>query len=84
MKMEFKKLELKKEGNWLKRTINNPHTKKSALFTVLGAAGGALYFYFTQGQHMEVITTGDFVKTALLGAAFGLFVTNSPCARGKC
>ncbi|MFO7827670.1 MAG: hypothetical protein R6V23_03535 [Bacteroidales bacterium] len=82
--MEFKKLEIQEESNWFKRFIKSPHTKKSILFTIIGAGVGFLYFYLTQGKDMNIIETGDIVKSMLVGGFFGFFITNSPCARNKC
>ena len=82
--MEFKKLELEPESGWIKRTIKSPHTKKTIVYTLIGAAGGFLYFYLTEGKHMDVITTTDVVKSLFIGGFFGFFITNSPCARGRC
>jgi hypothetical protein len=82
--IEFKPLDIGPKQSWLKRTIHSPHTKKTILFTVLGAAGGFLYFYFTEGQHMTEIPTGNIIKSILIGSFFGIFITNSPCARNKC
>lgn len=82
--MEFKQLDIKPEGNWFRRTFLSAHAKKSLLFTAIGAIGGLTYFYFTEGKDMDVISTGEIFKSMLFGAFFGLFITNSPCARGRC
>ncbi len=82
--MEFKKLELEPELGWIKRTMRSPHVKRTVVYTILGAIGGFLYFYLTEGKHMNVITTGDILKSIFIGGFFGFFITNSPCARGKC
>ena len=82
--MEFKQLELKKESNRFKRIIRSPHTKKSIIYTSIGAVGGLLYFFLTEGKHMDVIITGDIIKSMFIGGFFGFFITNSPCARNKC
>lgn len=82
--MEFKKLELEPESNWFKRTIQSKQTKRTILFTILGAFAGFLYFYFTEGKNMDVIQTSDILSSMLVGGFFGLFITNSPCARNKC
>jgi hypothetical protein len=84
MKIETKKLVIKPEGNWVKRNLWSPHAKRSWLYIVLGAIAGFLYFYITEGKHMDVITSGDVLKSLLIGGFFGLFITNSPCARGRC
>ena len=82
--MKFKKLEVNKESNWLKITIQARHTRKTIIFMVIGAIAGFLYFYFTEGIHMDTIASGDILKSAIIGGFFGFFITNSPCARNKC
>lgn len=82
--MKFKKLELEPESSWLIRTLKNKHTRRSLVFIIFGATVGVLYFYFTEGRHMDDILTGDILKSMLIGGFFGFFITNSPCARNKC
>ncbi len=82
--MEFKKLELSQESSWFKRTIRSKHIQKSILFIALGAVGGFFYFYFTEGKNMDIITSKDIFNSALFGGFIGFFITNSPCARGRC
>jgi len=83
-KMEFKKLEIKEEGNWIQRKIKNPHTRKTLLYILLGAVAGFLFYYFTEGMNMDAMPRGEIVQSILVGAFFGFFITNSPCARGRC
>lgn len=82
--MKFKELELKQEGSWLKRFVKSKHNQKSAIYTLLGMVGGVLYFYFSQGEQMEVIPVKEVIRSAFFGGFLGFFFTNSPCARGKC
>lgn len=82
--MEFKQLDIKPEGSWIKRVISLPHVKKTIIYIVLGAIVGLLYYYFTEGKQLDNISFGEIVKSMLIGGFFGFFVTNSPCARGKC
>jgi H+/Cl- antiporter ClcA len=82
--MEFKKLEIKEDGNWLQRQIRKPHTKKTLLYILLGAAAGFLFYYFSEGMHMDVMPRGEIIQSIFVGAFFGFFITNSPCARGRC
>ena len=84
LKMEFKKLELNQDSNWFKRTIRSKHTKRSIIFTSIGAIAGFLYFFLTEGKYMDVITSGDIIQSLLVGGFLGFFITNSPCARGRC
>lgn len=83
-RFDFKKLEVEKDKNWFKRNFGSQHAKRTILFATVGAIGGVLYFYFTEGKNMAVIETGDIIKSMMLGAFLGVFITNSPCARGRC
>ena len=82
--MEFKKLEIKEEGNWFQRQIRKPHTKKTLIYIILGAVGGFVFYYLTEGMHMDAMPRGEIVQSVLVGAFLGFFITNSPCARGRC
>ncbi len=82
--MEFKQLDIKPEGSWIKRTLELPHTKKTIIYIVLGAVAGLAYFYFSEGKQIANITSGEIFKSMLVGGFMGFFITNSPCSRGKC
>jgi hypothetical protein len=82
--MEFKKLELSTQENWFRRTFLSKHAKKTLLYIAIGATASFLYFYFTEGKNLDVITAGDVFNSTLIGSFFGFFLTNSPCARGRC
>ncbi len=82
--MEFKQLDIKPEGSWLKRTFESKHTRKTLIYIVLGAIAGFVFFYLTEGKQFSEITSGDVFKSMFFGGLLGFFVTNSPCARGRC
>ncbi len=82
--MEFKKLELKPQGSWLKRTFKSEQTKKTWLFVAIGLVAGVLFFYVTEGHKINGLKVSDFAQSAFIGAFIGFFITNSPCARGRC
>lgn len=82
--MEFKKLEIKQEGSWLKRLVNSKQFKKSVLFILIGAIAGLVYTYFTQGQVLSELAKEEIYRNMFTGAFIGFFITNSPCARGRC
>ena len=82
--MEFKQLDIKPEGSWLKRTIESKHARKTVVYIVLGAIAGFVFFYFTEGKQIDNITAGEIAKSMFFGGFLGFFVTNSPCARNKC
>lgn len=82
--MEFKKLEIKPEGSWLKRTITSKHFKKTILYILIGAVAGFIYYYLTEGQKLEIMSLKEIGKNMLFGGFFGFFITNSPCSRGRC
>ena len=82
--MQFKQLDLKPQGSWFSRTLNSPRFRTTLIAILAGAAIGFLFFYFTEGRQMTHIPGKEIVKSLLIGGFFGFFVTNSPCARGRC
>jgi hypothetical protein len=82
--MEFKQLNIKPEGSWIKRALASPHSKKTIIYIVLGAIAGFLFTYLSAGKPFAELGSGEIVQSVLIGAFFGLFITNSPCSRGKC
>lgn len=82
--MEFKQLELKSETSFFKKIIQSKRLKKSLIYIFIGALAGFIYFYFTEGRQLAEITTGDVLNSVLIGGFLGFFITNSPCARGRC
>ena len=82
--MEFKQLDLKPQGSWIRRTISAPRFKTTAIAIVVGAVLGFLFYFITEGRLMESMPANEVIKSLLVGGFFGLFITNSPCARGRC
>ena len=84
MHMQFKRLEIKPEGNRIKRIISSPHFKRSVIAILLGAVMGFGFYYFGEAKLLESMPGRDILKSMLMGGFFGFFLTNSPCARGRC
>ena len=84
MRFQFEELKLEQEGSVVKRFFAKPQTKKTLIAIGVGAIGGFLYFYFSEGKHMAQLEVPLIIKSMLIGGFFGFFVTNSPCARGRC
>ena len=82
--MEFKKLEIKQEGSWIKRTLSSQRFKRTMLAISVGAIAGLLITFFTDGKELSAINPKDIWTNVFTGAFFGFFLTNSPCARGRC
>lgn len=82
--MEFKQLEIRQEGTWLKRKFLNKNTIKTLIMFILGCIGGFAYFYFTVGNQMDSMTFKDGFNSMIMGGFLGIFITNSPCAKGRC
>ena len=83
-RIEVKKLEIEPEVKGFKGWIKSKQVKKTIIAMLIGAVAGFAYFYFTEGQEMEAVSTGDIIQNVVFGAFLGFFVTNSPCSRGKC
>lgn len=82
--MQFKQLEIKPEGNRVKRIVSAPRFKTTVIAIVIGAVVGFVFFYLTEGRSMESIPASEIIKSLFIGGFFGFFITNSPCARGRC
>lgn len=82
--MQFEELDLKPQGSRMKRTLQSAHFRKTLIAMIVGALAGFLFFYFTEGRLMLTMPGPEILKSLGIGAFFGLFLTNSPCARGRC
>ncbi|MEE4286954.1 MAG: hypothetical protein V2I31_12430 [Mariniphaga sp.] len=84
MKIETKKLELQSENKGIKGILKSKQLRRTLLGIVLGAVAGFAFFYFTEGLYMDSLSQTDVIQSLVFGGLFGLFITNSPCARNKC
>jgi len=84
MQFQFQELKIKQQGSWFKRTFLSAHAKKTVLYMGIGALGGFLFFYITEGRQMSTIGSKDILNSMFFGTFIGFFLTNSPCARGRC
>lgn len=82
--LKFKKLELEQEGSWLKRLVTSAHFRKTVLYAAVGALIGYVLFILEQNGDSRLYWSDVATQNVLMGLAFGVFITNSPCARGKC
>lgn len=82
--MEFKKLEIKQEGPWIKRVLKSSHFKKTMLFILIGAIAGLIFTLIVERNNLEALNNRDLFTNLFTGAFIGFFLTNSPCARNKC
>ncbi len=81
---EFKQLNIKPEGNWIKRTFATPHAKRTLFYALFGALMGYVIYFFSDIRPDGVLWSESTLQNILMGLGFGIFITNSPCARGKC
>jgi hypothetical protein len=82
--MEIKKLDIEPGESWLKRNLLSQHSKKTIFYIALGAIAGFVIFVLTEQKQIADLTSGEIVKSMLMGGFFGFFIMNSPCARNKC
>jgi len=82
--MEFKKLQIEPESNRFKKLYSSRQGRRTLIAIFVGALAGFLFFYFTEGRHQEILSGSDIFMSTGIGAFFGYFITNSPCARGRC
>lgn len=84
MKIETKKLELQPEKKGIKGLIQSRQFKRSIIAILTGAVAGVGFFYLTEGINMATLEFSEILNSAMIGAFFGFFITNSPCARNRC
>ena len=82
--MEFKQLDIKPEGSWLKRTLLSQHGKKTIIYIAIGAAVGLAFALLSVDKPFAEISSGEIVQSLFMGGFFGFLITNNPCARNKC
>lgn len=81
---EFEKLQIKEDGNWLQRKLKDSHFKRTLLFALGGAIVGFVVFLLSEDRPSDVYWNQDAVESIVIGLLVGLFITNSPCAKGRC
>ncbi len=80
--MEFEQVELGEEGKRHKRQAAWKHLRKTLLYMLAGGVLTVLISFFIEGS--SAINLDTIGGNLLMGALFGLFITNIPCARGRC
>lgn len=83
-RIEVKKLEIEPEKQGFAGWIKSKQVKRSLVGVALGLAGGIIYYFITGEHSINTMDTGEIFQYAIFGGLFGLFATNSPCARNKC
>jgi len=80
--MQFKQLDLKPQGNWFQRNIWTKHGKKTLVYMAAGAVLSLVFSLIT--GDLQKLSLGENIYSLMIGALFGVLITNSPCARGRC
>lgn len=81
---QFKKLEILEEKSTFQKWLKSDQLKKTLLYSLAGMAIGYVLFYFSDSRSNDVFWNSLAKEYVLMGFAIGIFITNSPCARGKC
>lgn len=84
MKIQIKKLELQPDNKTFKEKIKSKKLRATLIGVIVGSLAGFAVYYFTEGIYLDSIPNKDIIQSLVFGALFGLFVTNSPCARNQC
>ncbi|HKL32233.1 MAG TPA: hypothetical protein VJ919_06860 [Tangfeifania sp.] len=82
-KIEVKKLEIAEEKG-IKGFIKSKQTRRTIIAILIGAVAALAFYYITEAQSIDAFSMNEALKNMALGAFLGFFVTNSPCARGRC
>ncbi len=84
MSFEFKPVELGPKGKEQKRQDRWKHIQKTVIYMVLGAIVSLVIHFFINEWTINTLLTDEITNPIFTGAFIGLFITNSPCSRGKC
>ena len=84
MSFEFKPVELGPEGKRAKRQETWKHVRRTLIYMLIGAVISLTYTYFNEGSSFSMLNSDQISNSLFIGAFMGFFITNSPCARGKC
>ena len=76
--------EVKQRPKTLKSLLKSWYFWKPASAAILGGVGGFLYYHFVGCSSEQCAITSNPFMSILFGSVLGLFITNSPCASGKC
>jgi len=82
-KIEVKKLEIAEEKG-IKGFIKSKQTRRTIIAILIGAVAALAFYYITEAQSIDAFSMNEALKNMAFGAFLGFFVTNSPCARGRC
>lgn len=83
-KIEVKRLDLQPENKGIKGFLKSKQTRRTLIAILIGSLGALAFYYFTEGQNMNTFSMEQALINMALGGFFGFFITNSPCARGRC
>ncbi len=78
---EIQKIEIKPK---LKERLKTWRFWKHIVAAAVGGLAGFLYYYFVGCNSGTCAITSSPYMSTFYGSLMGLFVVNSPCARGRC
>ncbi len=81
---KFKEVEIKREGSRIERLVKSAHFKRTLIYSIGGAVIGYLLYFLIDGIQDGVFWNDEALQMMISGLAVGIFLTNSPCARGRC
>lgn len=84
MPFEFKPLQLQQEKNIWKRIYKSRQVRRTFLYMIVGAAISFAISFVGEGMQLASMSSNEIFQSIIIGAFMGFFITNSPCARGKC
>lgn len=82
-KIEVKKLEIAEEKG-IRGFLKSKQTRKTLIAVLIGAIAALAFYYITEARSIDAFSMNEALKNMALGGFFGFFITNSPCARGRC
>lgn len=84
MPYDFKPLEIQQEKNIWKRLYKSKQVRRTFLYMLMGAVVSFAISFVGEGMRLSAMQGTEIFHSVVIGAFMGFFITNSPCARGKC
>lgn len=84
MSIEIKPLEIQQEKNVWKRLLKSKHLRRTLLYMAVGAMVSFGISFVGEGMELSSMAINEIFQSVIIGAFMGFFITNSPCARGRC
>lgn len=84
MSFEFEPVKVGPKASEYKRQEKWRHIRKTVMYMLVGIFISIGAHYLMEGWTLDTLLSDEVNNAIFTGAFVGFFLTNSPCARGRC